>query len=171
MRDSASHFTAEPDADTVRECLERVVISREFAPAPRLAAFLRFIVEETMAGRRDSVKETTVAVHVFGRSSDFDPRFDSVVRAQGTQLRRRLQVEEYEKETPYDAAEWQPDAVRVRLKQHAGEPAVPVVEAGKRVKQGQIVGRVADGKLGAHVHASIDGKVRAVTADAVEIVA
>ena len=88
-----------------------------------------------------------------------------------TQLRRRLQVEEYEKETPYDAAEWQPDAVRVRLKQHAGEPAVPVVEAGKRVKQGQIVGRVADGKLGAHVHASIDGKVRAVTADAVEIVA
>jgi Na+-translocating ferredoxin:NAD+ oxidoreductase RnfC subunit len=87
------------------------------------------------------------------------------------QLRRRLQVEEYEKETPYDAAEWQSAMVRVRLKQHAGEPAVPVVEAGRRVKLGQIVGRVADGKLGAHVHASIDGTVRSVTADAVEIVA
>jgi hypothetical protein len=33
------------------------------------------------------------------------------------------------------------------------------------------VGRVADGKLGAHVHASIDGKVRSVSRDAVEIVA
>jgi hypothetical protein len=33
------------------------------------------------------------------------------------------------------------------------------------------VGRVADGKLGAHVHASIDGKVRAVTPEWVEIVA
>jgi Na+-translocating ferredoxin:NAD+ oxidoreductase RnfC subunit len=87
------------------------------------------------------------------------------------QLRRRLQVDEYERETPYDAAEWQPAAVRIRLKQHAGEPAVPVVEAGKRVKKGQMVGRVAEGKLGAHVHASIDGKVRAVTQDAVEIVA
>jgi serine/threonine-protein kinase len=90
MRDSASDSAAEPDANAVRACLERVVSSPEFAPAPRLVAFLRFIVEETIAGRRDSVKETTVAVHVFGRSSDFDSRFDSVVRAQGTQLRRRL---------------------------------------------------------------------------------
>jgi Na+-translocating ferredoxin:NAD+ oxidoreductase RnfC subunit len=39
------------------------------------------------------------------------------------------------------------------------------------VKKGQVVGRVADGKLGAHVHASIDGKVRAVTPECVEIVA
>jgi Na+-translocating ferredoxin:NAD+ oxidoreductase RnfC subunit len=57
------------------------------------------------------------------------------------------------------------------MKQHAGEPAVAVVKAGERVKQGQMVGRVADGKLGAQVHASIDGRVRAVSADAVEIVA
>jgi Na+-translocating ferredoxin:NAD+ oxidoreductase RnfC subunit len=87
------------------------------------------------------------------------------------QLRRRLQVEEYEKETPFDAAECHPAVVRIRMKQHAGVPAVPVVEAGKRVKKGQTVGRVADGKLGAHVHASIDGKVRAVTPESVEIVA
>ena len=87
------------------------------------------------------------------------------------QLRRRLQVEEYEKETPFDAMECHPAAVRIRMKQHAGEPAVPVVEAGGKVKKGQMVGRVADGKLGAHVHASIDGKVRAVTAESVEIVA
>jgi len=87
------------------------------------------------------------------------------------QLRRRLQVDEYEKETPFDAAESHPAAVRIRMKQHAGVPADPVVEAGKRVKKGQIVGRVADGKLGAHVHASIDGKVRSVTPESVEIVA
>jgi len=87
------------------------------------------------------------------------------------QLRRRLQVEEYEKETPYEAAAWQPAAVRIRMKQHAGELAVPIVKAGERVKAGQVVGRVAEGKLGAQVHASIDGEVRAVTADAVEIVA
>ena len=87
------------------------------------------------------------------------------------QLRRRLHVEEYERETPYDGTEWQPTAVTIRLKQHAGEAAVPVVEVGRKVKKGQIVGRVPDGKLGAHVHASIDGKVRAVTKDAVEIVA
>jgi biotin carboxyl carrier protein len=39
------------------------------------------------------------------------------------------------------------------------------------VKRGQVVGRVEDSKLGAHVHASIDGKVRKVTPECVEIVA
>ena len=65
-----------------------------------------------------------------------------------SQLRKRLQVEEYEKETPFDAAECQPAVVRIRMKQHAGEAAVPVVEAGKKVKKGQVVGRVAEGQTG-----------------------
>jgi Na+-translocating ferredoxin:NAD+ oxidoreductase RnfC subunit len=87
-----------------------------------------------------------------------------------TQLRRRLQVEDYEREAPFDRASWQPAAVRVKLRQHAGQPAAPTVQEGKKVKKGQIVGRVEEGKLGANVHASIDGKVRAVTADYIEIV-
>ena len=45
------------------------------------------------------------------------------------------------------------------------------MQEGKRVKKGQLVGRVEEGKLGANVHASIDGKVRAVTPEYVEIVA
>ena len=64
-----------------------------------------------------------------------------------------------------------PAAVRIKLKQHAGQPAVPAVEEGRKVKRGQVVGRVESGKLGASVHSSIDGKVRAVTPDAIEIVA
>src|SRR5450631_2890563 len=86
-----------------------------------------------------------------------------------SQLRRRLQVEEYEKETPFVEANCHPAAVRIKLRQHAGQAANPAVQEGKRVKKGQLVGRVEDGKLGANVHASIDGKVRAVTAEYVEI--
>ena len=88
-----------------------------------------------------------------------------------TQLRRRLQVEEYEKETPFEDVKCHPEAVRIKMRQHAGQAAVPAVEEGKRVKKGQVVGRVEDSKLGANVHSSIDGKVRAVTAEFVEIVA
>lgn len=88
-----------------------------------------------------------------------------------SQLRKRLHVEEYERETPFDAAECHPAMVRIRMKQHAGQAAAPVVEVGTKVKKGQVVGRVAEGQMGAHVHSSIDGKVRAVTADCVEIVA
>lgn len=86
-----------------------------------------------------------------------------------SQLRRRLQVEEYERETPYEQGAWQPAVVRIKLKQHAGQAANPAVQEGRKVKKGQMVGRVEDGKLGANVHASIDGKVRAVTAEYVEI--
>ena len=87
------------------------------------------------------------------------------------QLRRRLQVEEYEAETPFQKVAWRPAVVRIKMRQHAGQPAVPSVQEGKRVKKGQIVGRVEDSKLGAPVHASIDGTVRAATPECVEIVA
>jgi Na+-translocating ferredoxin:NAD+ oxidoreductase RnfC subunit len=87
------------------------------------------------------------------------------------QLRRRLQIEEYERETPFDPAECRPAMVRIRMRQHAGEAAVPAVREGQKVKKGQVAGRVEDSKLGAPVHASISGKVRAVTPEYVEIVA
>jgi Na+-translocating ferredoxin:NAD+ oxidoreductase RnfC subunit len=92
-------------------------------------------------------------------------------RVPSSQLRKRLQIEEYERETPYRPVEYRPAAVRIKLRQHAGEPASPAVAAGKKVKAGQVVGRVEDAKLGAGVHASIDGKVRAVTPEYIEIVA
>ncbi len=88
-----------------------------------------------------------------------------------TQLRHRLKVEDYEGETPYHEAECRPAVVRIKMKQHAGQAAAPVVEQGKKVKKGQVVGRVEASKMGADVHASIDGKVRTVTPDYVEIVA
>jgi Na+-translocating ferredoxin:NAD+ oxidoreductase RnfC subunit len=88
-----------------------------------------------------------------------------------SQLRRRLQVEDYERETPFEEGLSKPAAVRVKLKQHAGQTASAVVADGKKVKKGQLIGRVEEGKLGANIHASIDGKVRAVTPDYIEIVA
>jgi Na+-translocating ferredoxin:NAD+ oxidoreductase RnfC subunit len=87
------------------------------------------------------------------------------------QLRRRLQVEDYERETPFENVECRPASVRIKLRQHAGQAADATVAAGARVSKGQAVGRVEDGKLGATIHASIDGKVRAVTPEYVEIVA
>jgi cobalamin reductase len=88
-----------------------------------------------------------------------------------SQLRKRLQIEEYERETPFQQPECHPAMVRIRMKQHAGQAAVPAVQEGKRVRKGQVVGRPEEGKLGANVHSSIDGKVRAVNADYVEITA
>jgi len=78
------------DSRAVREHLDRVLASPSFAGSPRLRQFLRFVVEETLAGRAAEIKESVVAVHVFGRRSNFDSRSDSVVRVQASHLRKRL---------------------------------------------------------------------------------
>jgi Na+-translocating ferredoxin:NAD+ oxidoreductase RnfC subunit len=61
------------------------------------------------------------------------------------------------------------DRVVIRLKQHIGVPCLPSVAPGDAVRKGQPVGAVPEGKLGAPVHASIDGRVTAVDAESVTI--
>jgi Na+-translocating ferredoxin:NAD+ oxidoreductase RnfC subunit len=92
-------------------------------------------------------------------------------RVPQSQLRRRLKIEEYERETPYRAVDWRPQRVRILLSQHAGSPAIAAVQPGDRVEKGQVVGRVPERQLGANVHASIAGRVSEVTGTYVEICA
>jgi len=84
-------------------------------------------------------------------------------------LRKRLHVEEYECEAPFAEASLRPARVRIKLKQHAGQPAGACVSIGDNVAVGQTVGRMADGMLGADVHSSLSGVVACVTPDYVEI--
>jgi Na+-translocating ferredoxin:NAD+ oxidoreductase RnfC subunit len=84
-------------------------------------------------------------------------------------LRQRLNVEQWECPTPYDGRTLEPARVRIRTRQHAGKPARPVVAEGARVAAGDPLARMAEGDLGADIHASIGGRVARVTADFVEI--
>jgi hypothetical protein len=73
------------------EQLERVLHSRTLQNSENLKAFLRFVVEKTLADEDVQLKEYTIATEVFGRRSDYDPRIDSVVRVQAGRLRTKLQ--------------------------------------------------------------------------------
>ncbi len=84
-------------------------------------------------------------------------------------LRKRLGLDAWERDTPFRDAEPEPEKVRIKLKQHAGVPATPSVAVGDTVRRGQPLGRPNDGELGAAIHASIDGTVRAITKDAIDI--
>lgn len=72
------------------EQLQRVLGSAGFTSSPRLSRFLEFVVQETLAGRADQVKESVIAVHVFGRDSSYNPQTDSTVRVGAAKLRARL---------------------------------------------------------------------------------
>lgn len=90
-------------------------------------------------------------------------------RVPQSQLRQRLSVEQYESHTPFINEEPRPASVRILTKQHAGKPATAVVREGDRVTAGQPVARMNEGELGANIHASIAGRVRRITPDAIEI--
>ncbi len=84
-------------------------------------------------------------------------------------LRKRLKIEEYEADTPYDAVELHPAAVRILLRQHAGAPARPTVSEGARVAQGQTIADVGDKELGCAIHSSIDGVVSKIDAQSITV--
>jgi Na+-translocating ferredoxin:NAD+ oxidoreductase RnfC subunit len=84
-------------------------------------------------------------------------------------LRRRLKIENYEVETPFENIDHAPEMVRIKLSQHVGKPASAVVETGAMVERGALIARVAEADLGVNIHASIGGRVAAVTDKYIEI--
>lgn len=72
---------------------ELIVQSGLFEKAPRLGRFFRYICERHFEGQGDQVKEYSIALEALGRSPDFDPKRDSIVRVEALRLRKRL--EEY----------------------------------------------------------------------------
>src|SRR5579859_2458385 len=77
-------------ADAVRRQLQRVLASSGFVRNERLVRFLRFAVERRLENRESELKESVIAVEVFGRKPDFDPKRDPIVRTEAVRLRVRL---------------------------------------------------------------------------------
>ncbi|TNC15138.1 hypothetical protein FF100_06135 [Methylobacterium terricola] len=77
-------------ADRVVETLEILLRAPPFLRSPKLARFLRFVVEEELAGRGATIKAYTIATQALGRGPDFDPSIDPSVRVEAGRLRRAL---------------------------------------------------------------------------------
>lgn len=74
----------------IRQQLDRILASPEFHATDKMRDFLRFVVEEKLAGRSHKLKGYTIALEVFGRGEDFDATNDPIVRIQAGRLRRAL---------------------------------------------------------------------------------
>lgn len=73
--------------------VERILRSAEFSRSARMAQFLRYIIAKTESGEHEELKEKIVGIAVFGRSHDWDPKLDTIVRSEARRLRAKL--EEY----------------------------------------------------------------------------
>lgn len=74
-----------------------------------------------------------------------------------------LDVARYAAPAPWTDETFSPRRVVIPLHQHTGAPAEPVVSEGATVIEGQLIGRIPEGRLGADIHAGISGLVKEVT--------
>jgi hypothetical protein len=78
--------------EQVREELSRVLACHEFRTSKRSQDFLRYVVENTIQGHGDMLKERTIGIEVFGRPTSYDPSDDATVRVKAGEVRKRLGI-------------------------------------------------------------------------------
>jgi hypothetical protein len=80
----------EQDKKLVRRQMERLLETNHFRNSRRYPALFRFIVEETLEGRGEFLKERLLGIQVFGRPTDYDTAADPVVRVTVAEIRKRI---------------------------------------------------------------------------------
>lgn len=73
-----------------KAALERVLASETFAKSQSLARLLRYLCTRYFEGQASEMKEYSIGVEVFGRSPNFDPTSNSIVRVELYRLREKL---------------------------------------------------------------------------------
>jgi hypothetical protein len=80
----------EEEKEMVRQQMNRLLESTHFRNSRRYPALFRFLVEETLAGRGEFLKERLLGVHVFDRPADYDTASDPIVRVTIAEIRKRI---------------------------------------------------------------------------------
>jgi hypothetical protein len=80
----------EQERSAIEEQLERLLENPYFSHSKRFPAFLRFVVEHTLSGQTDFLKERTIGIEIFGRDPDYDTATDPIVRVTAAEIRKRI---------------------------------------------------------------------------------
>lgn len=85
----ANPISPEKEA-AIRLRLAEILASPEFRASQKCQSFLRYVVEEALAGRQEYLKERVIGAEVFGRAPGFETAGDSIVRVKAAEVRKRL---------------------------------------------------------------------------------
>ena len=81
---------SEKDLTSLRQHLTDLLEGAAFKNSYRSGQFLKYIVEQAIAGHGDALKERLIGVELFGRSPSYDTGDDAIVRVTASDVRRRL---------------------------------------------------------------------------------
>lgn len=79
-----------PSEHEINQALSSIQGNSGFARSRRLSALLDYLVNESLAGRGDKIKATSIAIDFYGRDESFDQQSDPIVRVEAGRLRQRL---------------------------------------------------------------------------------
>ena len=88
----AWHPQTRQDRDAILTELHEILSSPHFCNSKRYPALLQYIVEKTLAGESEKLKERTLGVEVFDRPPSYDTNADTVVRYTAGEVRKRLSL-------------------------------------------------------------------------------
>lgn len=112
-----------PSTEQVELALARIEHSAAFRRAARHRALLRHLVSRVLEDEHTALKESVIAVEVFGRAAaSFDPTRDSIVRVEARRLRARL--------ASYYRADGRDAPVRIELPVGSYVPQIVTREVG-----------------------------------------
>ena len=86
------HPKSRQDEEEILQEMEAVLASPQFCNSKRYPALLRYVVQSTLSGHSDLLKERTLGVEIFHRPPDYDTNADTVVRYTAGEVRKRLSL-------------------------------------------------------------------------------
>src|ERR1700760_4277452 len=92
LNDSATATTTltNEERTAIQEQLERLLSNSHFNQSRRFPSFLRFVIDQTLLGQTDMLKERTLGIEIFGRPASYDTASDPIVRVTATEIRKRI---------------------------------------------------------------------------------
>ena len=127
------------DAEDLTQYLERLLCAERFRKSPSLRLLLDYLVRKCSEGLVDEIKESTIAMDVFGRPCSFDSRLDNIVRVQAHRLRKTLEG--------YYEAEGAHDAYRIAIPKGGYVPSVEIHRERRTLEGGSPAARESNSDL------------------------
>ncbi|HEY2471444.1 MAG TPA: hypothetical protein VGI45_26880 [Terracidiphilus sp.] len=81
---------SEHETAALRRHLRDVINGPAFKGSHRSGQFLEYVVEQSLAGHFESLKERLIGVELFGRTPTYDSGEDAIVRVTASDVRKRL---------------------------------------------------------------------------------
>jgi len=78
------------ETQLILDSLEHILQTSQFTASPKMSAFLRYIVTQTLKGKSERIKAYTIAIEALGKPVTFDPQSDASVRLIAYRLRKAL---------------------------------------------------------------------------------